>query len=106
MSKRIVLRPKANQDLDDHVAYLAKQDNEVALDFFDAVRFTIAQLARIPGMGMRYPVNNSRLKGLRQWAGKGFKKYIIFYIEQDDAIEVIRILYGARSISSILEREV
>ncbi|MDZ7969379.1 MAG: type II toxin-antitoxin system RelE/ParE family toxin [Nostoc sp. DedSLP03] len=73
--------------------------------FFDSVRETFAQLARMPGMGSRYPVDNLRLQGLRKWAVKRFKKYLIFYFEQDESIEVVRILYAGQDIESILEQD-
>jgi toxin ParE1/3/4 len=60
----------------------------------------------MPGMGGLYPVENPRLQGLRKWAVKDFKKYLIFYFERDDAIEIVRILYAAQDISSILNGEV
>ncbi|MBL1177541.1 type II toxin-antitoxin system RelE/ParE family toxin [Pantanalinema sp. GBBB05] len=106
MTQRIIIRPKASQDLDDHFAYMAENNLEVALRFFDSTRSTIAQLAKMPGIGSSYPVENPRLQGLRKWAVKGFRKYLIFYFERGDAIEVIRILYATQDISSILEGEV
>lgn len=105
MIKRIIIRPKASQDLDDYFAYIAEHNLESALRFFDSARSTIAQLARVPGMGSLYPVKNPRLQGLRKWAVKDFRKYLIFYFDRDDAIEVVRILYAARDISSILDSE-
>lgn len=59
----------------------------------------------MPGMGSLYPVENSRLQGLRKWPVKDFKKYLIFYFERDDAIEVVRILYATQDINSILDGE-
>ncbi|MGV0026465.1 type II toxin-antitoxin system RelE/ParE family toxin [Phormidesmis priestleyi] len=106
MTKRIIIRPKASQDLDDHFAYIAENNFETVLQFFDSARLTIAQLARMPGIGSSYPVENPRLQGLRKWAVKDFRKYLIFYSERDDAIEVVRILYATQDISSILEGEV
>ncbi len=106
MTKRIVLRPEANQDLEAHFAFLAKNNFEAALRFFDSARLTIAQLAKIPGMSSLYPVENPRLQGLRKWAVKDFRKYLIFYFERGDAIEVVRILYATRDISSVLDSEV
>lgn len=105
MTKRIIIRPKASQDLDDHFAYIAEKNVDAALQFFDAARLTIAQLARMPGLGSRYPVNNTRLQGIRKWAVKNFRRYLIFYFEKDDAVEVVRILYATQDISSILEDE-
>lgn len=60
----------------------------------------------MPGMGSLYLVENTRLQGLRKWAVKDFKKYLIFYFERDDAIEVVRILYATRDINSIMDGEV
>jgi toxin ParE1/3/4 len=106
MTKRIILRPKASQDLDDHFAYVAENNFEAALQFFDSTRLTITQLAKMPRMGGLYLAKNPRLQGLRKWAVKDFRKYLIFYFERDDAIEVVRILYATRDINSILDGEV
>ncbi len=106
MTKRIIIRPKASQDLDDHFAYIAEDNLEAALQFFDSARLTIAQIARMPGIGSFYLIENPRLQGLRKWAAKDFRKHLIFYFERDDAVEVVRILYATRDIDSILDGEV
>lgn len=38
-------------------------------------------------------------------AVKGFKKYLIFYFEQDESINIVRILYAGQDIENILEKE-
>jgi toxin ParE1/3/4 len=86
MVKKITLRPRASQDLDDHFDRIAETSFESALRFFDAARSTLAQVARIPGMASPYPIENPRLQGLRKWAVKGFRKYLVFYLEHDDAM--------------------
>ena len=78
MTKQIILRPKASQDLEDHVAYIAENSLETALRLFDATRSTITQVAKMPGIGALYPVENPRLQGLRKWPVKDFKKYLNF----------------------------
>ncbi|MBN3899609.1 MAG: type II toxin-antitoxin system RelE/ParE family toxin [Nostoc sp. NOS(2021)] len=105
MTKRIVITPKASLDIDESFVYIAQENPDTALLFFDSVRETFAQLARMPGMGSRYPLDNLRLQGLRKWAVKGFKKYLIFYFERDESIEVVRILYAGQDIERILEQE-
>ncbi|MBN3944570.1 MAG: type II toxin-antitoxin system RelE/ParE family toxin [Nostoc sp.] len=105
MTKRIVITPKGSLDIDEYFAYIAQDNPDTALLFFDSVRETFAQLARMPGMGSRYPLDNLRLQGLRKWAVKGFKKYLIFYFEQDESIQVVRILYAGQDIERILEQE-
>lgn len=113
MTKRIVITPKASLDIDEYFVYIAQQNPDTALLFFDSVRLvlsavegeTFAQLARMPGMGSRYPLDNLRLQGLRKWAVKGFRKYLIFYFERDESIQVVRILYAGQDIERILEQE-
>ncbi|MFQ4139817.1 type II toxin-antitoxin system RelE/ParE family toxin [Nodosilinea sp. PGN35] len=105
MGKQITVRPRASQDLDDHFTYIAQSNSEAALRFFDAVRSTIAQIARMPGIGVVYPVQSAALQGLRKWPVKGLKQYIIFYLDLPEAVEVVRILYGSQDIDSILERQ-
>jgi toxin ParE1/3/4 len=43
MTKKIIITPKASQDLDDCFAYISQDRPEVALQFFDSTRLTIAQ---------------------------------------------------------------
>lgn len=105
MTKRIAIRPRASQDIDDHYRFIAQGNPDAALRFFDAVRVTIAQIARMPGIGGLYPVKQSDLQGIRKWAVKGFKRYLIFYFDRDEAIEIIRILYASQDIVSILDKE-
>jgi toxin ParE1/3/4 len=105
MTKKIFITPKASQDIDDHFAYISGNNSDTALRFFDAVRQTLARLAQMSGMGRLYPVNNSRLEGLRKWSVKGFDRYLIFYLSFDEDIKIVRILHATRDIKAILEQE-
>ncbi|MDF5706819.1 MAG: type II toxin-antitoxin system RelE/ParE family toxin [Nostoc sp. S4] len=105
MTKGIVITPKASLDIDEHFAYIFQQNPDTALLFFDFIRETFAQLARMPGIGSQYHQDNIRLQGLRKWAVKGFKKYLIFYFERDENIEIVRVLYARQDIERILEQE-
>ncbi|MEO0843959.1 MAG: type II toxin-antitoxin system RelE/ParE family toxin, partial [Cyanobacteria bacterium J06643_5] len=81
MTLRIFITPKANIDIDNLFNYIAQNNTDAALKFFDAARNTIANLAKNPGLGSLYNLNNPRLQGLRKWGIKGFEKNLIFYIE-------------------------
>jgi toxin ParE1/3/4 len=102
MTKKIVITPKASEDLDDCFAYISEDNPEIALQFFDSTRITIAQIARMPGIGSIFVNENERLQGLRKWSVKDFRKYLIFYIDRDEVVEIVRILYATRDINSIL----
>ncbi|MDY6780963.1 MAG: type II toxin-antitoxin system RelE/ParE family toxin [Cyanobacteriota bacterium] len=105
MTQKIFLRPRASQDLDEHFSYLSQRNRQAALLFFDSTRLTLAQIARTPAIGSLYPVKNLRLQGLRRWAVKGFKNYLIFYFARDNEIEVVRILYARQDLDRILAKE-
>jgi toxin ParE1/3/4 len=105
MTLRIVITPRASLDLDELFEYIAQNNSDAALRFFDSARQTFSQLARTPGMGSVYEVSNPSLQGLRRWKVKGFEKYIIFYRFSDEFLEIIRIIYAGRDIPTILEDE-
>ncbi|WP_035985138.1 type II toxin-antitoxin system RelE/ParE family toxin [Leptolyngbya sp. KIOST-1] len=102
---RIIVSEPARLDLREHFGYLAERDYGKALEFFDAARQTFAALARTPSIGSAYPSTKERLKNLRKWHIKGFKRYLIFYRRQADSIEIVRVLYGAQDIQTLLDRD-
>ena len=105
MTLRILITPKANQDLDDLFDYIAQNNSDAGLRFFDAARKTIAKLAQNPEMGNSYFVSNPRLQGLRKSRVKDFEKYLIFYLVSEDILTVVRIIHAARDIPTMLEKE-
>ena len=102
MARRILITPQASFDLDDIYNFIAQNNPDIALKFFDAARQTFNQLAKTPEIGTIYEVSNPKLQGLRKWRVKKFGKYMIFYCHSDNLIEIIRILYAGRDISVIL----
>jgi len=105
MSLRIFITPKASHDLDDLFDYLNQSNPDAALRFFDSTRQTIAQIAQNPAIGSLYSVNNPRLTGLRKRRVKGFEKYLIFYLSQNELLCVVRIIHASRDLPTILEQE-
>jgi toxin ParE1/3/4 len=103
MTRRIFITPKASLDLDELFAFIAQNNQDAALKFFDSARQTFTQLAKTPGMGSIYEVSNPNLQGLQKWRIKEFAKYIIFYRYSDELIEIVRILYAGRDFTTILE---
>jgi toxin ParE1/3/4 len=42
---------------------------------------------------------------LQKWVVRGFEKHLIFYLEGDEYIEIVRLIHAARDISQILAEE-
>ncbi len=105
MSRKILVKPSATSDLQNIFDYFAENNLNIALKFFDSARQTFAQLAQMPNMGRLYVSDRTLLKGLRRWAVKDFKKYLIFYTADDVQIEVIRVIHAAQDIEAIFDNE-
>jgi toxin ParE1/3/4 len=78
---------------------------EVAVRFRDAVRRTVQSLRLHPLIGPRYTSSNPQFQNLRSWPVAGFEGIRIYYLLDEDAIDVLRILHGKRDVKRFLERE-
>ena len=78
---------------------------DIAVRFRDAVRRTVESLREHPFVGPRYGSSSPQLQNLRSWPVAGFEAIRIYYLLDEDAIHIIRILHGKRDVKRILERE-
>jgi toxin ParE1/3/4 len=101
----IIIALPARADINHNYDYLSKINPDSALKFFDSTRQSFAEIARNPEIGRIYPINNPRLKGLRKWQVRDFRKYLIFYRVQETSIEILRVLQGSQDINRILTDE-
>jgi toxin ParE1/3/4 len=85
----------AEQDLEDIWVYLA-QNNQIAADKQIAnILNRLPMLAQFPDIGQ---VRDDLGEKLRSFP---VKPYIVFYIQLDDGIEVVRILHHSRDIDRL-----
>ncbi|WP_341525663.1 type II toxin-antitoxin system RelE/ParE family toxin [Nostoc sp. UHCC 0302] len=89
-------RPQVIRDLIELATYIA---------FLAVAEKTFQQLAKIPGIGKNCQFSHPSLGDIRQYAIKGFKKYIIFYRVTELGIEILRVIHGARDIEAILDED-
>lgn len=84
--------------------YLLKLDRpDIAVRFREAVRQTVAALRQRPLVGPRYQSDDPRFHNVRSWPIQGFEAIRIYYIVDEDALQVIRILHGSRDVRNILK---
>jgi toxin ParE1/3/4 len=106
MVRPVTQRPRARLDLLDQFVYLGEQGGiELAERYLAAVDDTSLQLLNGPRVGRLYDSRIARLDGLRWFPVKGFESYLIFYMANEDSIDVIRVVHGARDIDSLFAEE-
>ena len=100
--KRLRLRPLAELDIDGAALHYADAGGvELGLRFLDAVEATFDRLRELPLTGHIHPWSDARLTGVRRTlVGPPFRSFAVFYrVTDDDAIEVMRLLHGARDLT-------
>jgi toxin ParE1/3/4 len=95
----IIRTAQAESDLEDILDYLDQRNPQAAERFAAAVDGRCAQLSHLPEIGRA-----------RQELGPGLRslvieQYLLFYRITPIAIEVLRILHGARDLNQILTEE-
>lgn len=98
---RIVMRPRAERDIDEQCLYFSEESIELAIRFHDQCERTIRNLADNPDVGIHCEFNNPDLQDIR-WKKIGrFRNHLVFYRPIDDGIEVIRVLQATRDFTRL-----
>jgi len=101
VSLRYVVRPKADQDLDDQAYYLATQaSSEIAHRFLFAAHETFSLLATQPEMGWHCRLNLPRVSSLRVFRVAGFEKLLVLYLPRPDGVEILRVVHESRNLQA------
>lgn len=74
-----------------------------AMRFLNAAQSAFESLARLPGLGSVWESPKSRLRNVRVWPIRRFRKYLIFYRPKRNGVEILRVIHGSRNIDAALE---
>lgn len=97
------IRPAADADLDVAIAiaYLREKRPQSAGDLLDAFEQAIALLQEFPKTGSPRMGQWLNLPALRSLPLDGFP-YLVFYVERDHHVEIVRLLHTSRDLPAIL----
>lgn len=105
MSSDYLIRPKADQDLENQSFYLARHAGlEIGHRFLVAAHETFVFLSRNPDIGWRPRLRAPELENVRVFSISGFEKMLVFYRSLDERIEILRIVHGSRNVLRLLRR--
>ena len=102
---QVDLRALAAADIEaavDH--YREEAGPQAALDFIDALEAAISHLRHYPNSGSLRFAFELEIPGLRSWTLQRFP-YLIFYVPQDDHMDIWRVLHAQRDIPAHLTAE-
>jgi len=106
VSARYLIRPKADQDLEEQAFYLAQQAGpEMGHRFLVAAHETFTLLASKPGIVWHSRLNHPQLTDLRFFRISGFEKMLVLYLPVSAGIEILRVIHGSRNLMAIINRE-
>jgi toxin ParE1/3/4 len=102
--KPVILRAQAEQDIQEAIDhYLAAAGAPTAaLAFVDALEQTLLKAGRHPAAGSPRYAHELDLPGLRFWPLPRFP-YLIFYLVQNDHLDVWRVLHSQRDIPAWMQ---
>jgi toxin ParE1/3/4 len=98
-------RARAASDVDDAVDHYRREAGEaVALDFIESLERCVRQIGRSPHLGsLRFSyeldIPELRVLGTRRFP------YLVFYVPNDDGIDIWRVLHDRRDIPSTLAQD-
>ena len=102
---QVNLRALAAADIEavvDH--YRVEAGPQVALDFVNALEAAINHLRNYPNSGSLRFAFELEIPELRSWPLQKFP-YLIFYVPQDDRIDIWRVLHARRDIPAYLSSD-
>ncbi len=102
MSTKLLIRPKAIQDLTAHAFYIAEDAPEESGRFLEDAESSFRLLVEIPEIGSPRMLASPHLKGLRIWPVRNHPRHLIFYLAKDEHVEIIRILHSRRDLPTTL----
>ena len=75
--------------------FIAADNPAQADDFIDLIDEKFQNLSRQPGLGRR---REELVAGLRSFP---VGRYVIFYLQVQDSLQIVRILHGARDLDAV-----
>jgi plasmid stabilization system protein ParE len=106
VSTGYVIRPKADQDLEEQAYYYAIEANrELGHRFLVAAHEAFGMLAEQPEIGWHPRFRIPKLKDARVFRVSGFEKMLVVYKPHSSGVEILRVIHGSRMIQKHLKEE-
>jgi plasmid stabilization system protein ParE len=97
--------PRAQRDLIEHYAYIARDKIAPADRFLKVADQTFQRIADMPRAGRVWESTNSKMSGIRVYPMPSpYRSYLVFYrIADPETVSILAVLHGARNIDALLD---
>jgi len=96
--QKLFFRPRARSDALDIAIFIGRDNPKAAAQFLRALEYTCHNIAVLPEIGSRRSYRHPALKEVRMFSVNKFKNYLIFYQSNAGAVDIVRIIHGARDL--------
>lgn len=97
----LYIRPAASEDIDEIIDYLVGESVPAAQGFVKDLQKCFDLLAENPKIGAPREYRSTALSGMRMFPLKKFSTYLVFYLSDEQTIDVVRVLHGQRDIERL-----
>ncbi len=101
--KPVRITPRADRDIDACFSWIKKDNPAAALRFLDAMDLTCTNLSEMPRKGSTRYSEIALVHGVRVLPVRGFENHLLFYMEHEATVDIIRLLHSARDIPEALQ---
>lgn len=98
--KRARKHPQAVLDISEIVVFYAGKGVEVADQFLEEIEDSITRIEKMPGTGSSRFAYDLGIPNLRTYSLRNFP-HLIFYVEHDASIDIVRVLHSSRDIYNL-----
>ena len=95
------IRPAASEDIDQIVDYLLEESVTAAQGFVKDLQKCFDLLTENPKIDVQREYRSAALSGMRMFPLKKFSTYLVFYLPDDQTIDIVRVLHGRRDIEQL-----
>ncbi|MGB0723707.1 MAG: type II toxin-antitoxin system RelE/ParE family toxin [Gammaproteobacteria bacterium] len=96
--------PRAKDDIAEILIYLrAEASPTVSRQFLEALDKTTNRLREHPHLGSHRTFTSPLLRHIRMIPISDFSRHLLFYLSDQDCIDVIRVVHGARDLPALFD---
>ena len=97
----LILMPQAREDIKQIATYIGENSPQASRAFRQTLQHIYEVLLDLPEVGSVRNFRNPEMKGLRMLPVPKCKTYLLFYRPTTERLEIVRVLHGARDVSSL-----